>query len=136
MVGGLLSLVWCLTALGLSMAIIVPKTSMYSEIDFASKLTGTEGYTVSRDSRSSLPNVVSLLSNSNSREIRKGLADSRFYVPVPHSEIEGEGNRPVTLISEGNGVSLSHSDDGDDFWTDSRRETMYQRYSRTPHGYI
>lgn len=136
MVGGFISLLWCLVALVLSMTRIAPKTSMFPEIDFASKVTRHQApdLVLSRNSGSSdaLANVLSRLRNANSHEIRKGLAGSEFHVGVAETEVEDEGNRFVTLIPEDTGgSSLSHRDDVDDVWAGSRRGAMLQRFSRT-----
>src|SRR5436190_16069447 len=136
MVGGLISLIWCIGALALSIAKIIPNISMYPEIDFASKVTGYQAPEIrERNSVSSgaITNVLSRLSNANSREIRKGLAGSKFYVRVTETDVEGEkeGIRPVTLVSDNGGSRLSHRDEAEDHWAGSRQEGYYQRYSQT-----
>jgi hypothetical protein len=83
MVGGILSLVWCYIALGMSMMAGTPGTSMFPEVDFAAKVASAS------TSIYSLPYLLSLLSNAGSSEIRKALAPARFYVHIVDSEKRG-----------------------------------------------
>jgi hypothetical protein len=99
-----MSLIWCIGVLALSMTRKSPRTSLFPEVDFASKVART-GVPVSprharSQSRDSFQNVLSGLSNADSREIRRGLAPSTFYVRI--AEPEFEGDRPVTMTSEEN----------------------------------
>ena len=130
MIGGLISLFWCIIALALSMAIIAPKTSLFPEIDFASKVTGHE--MGGRDSASwdALTNALGRLSNAGSREIRKGLAGMKFYLRVAETEAENDGVRPITLVSEDDGSRLSRGDAyvEDNAWAGSLG--IFQRFSR------
>jgi hypothetical protein len=107
------------------MATIAPKTSMFPEIDFASKVTGHEMR--GRDSASwdALTNALGRLSNAGSREIRKGLAGMKFYLRVTETEA-GNGVRPITLVSEDDGSRLSHRD----AYEDNVSAGILQRFSR------
>ena len=75
MVGSLFSLVWCLIALNLSLVRITPTTSLFPEIDFASKLLPGAG-----PSLQSIPPLPSSLSASNTVRVRRDLAGSQFFV--------------------------------------------------------
>jgi len=128
MIGGLLSLGWCIIVMILSMAGSPPKTSMFPEVDFASKVTGQHADT---DSLAAEPliNELARLSNATSREIRTGLARNKFYIRAAEVEVEPqEGLRPVTLVSDNGGSRLSHRDIED--ISGARQEALY-RYSRT-----
>jgi hypothetical protein len=129
MIGGLISLLWCIIALALSMAIIAPKTSMFPEIDFASKVTGHEMGRRDSVSWDALTNVLGRLSNAGSREIRKGLVGMKFYLRVAETVSENGGVRPVTLVSEDNGSRLSHRDAYDDN-PSAGSLAVFQRFSR------
>ncbi len=134
MIGGLLSLGWCIIVMTLSMAGSPPKTSMFPEVDFASKVTEQHA---NRDSLAveSLTDELARLSNATSREIRSGLARNKFYIRAAEVEVEPqEGLRPVTLVSDNGGSRLSHRDI-EDITGRSRQEGSYQRYSPTSyHG--
>jgi hypothetical protein len=114
------------------MAVIAPKTSLFPEIDFASKVTGHQ--MGGRDSVSwdTLTNVLSRLSNASSREIRKGLGGLKFYLRVTEPAVENDGTRPITLVSEDNGGSrLSYRDAyEEDVLAGSRQDGIFQRFSR------
>jgi hypothetical protein len=85
-----------------------PKTSLFPEIDFASKVARSGSYMSPRYTRSgprySFQNLLSRLSNSDSYEIRKGLAPSRFYARGDDSDVGG--NRPFTMMLEENALPL------------------------------
>ena len=102
-VGGLVSVLWCFVALVLSMVRITPTTSLFPEIDFASKVARSPGATSSvypqPGSCGSLPNVLSRLSNANSYAIRKGLTPSKFYVRAETWDVEGD--RPISTMDDG-----------------------------------
>jgi hypothetical protein len=114
------------------MAVIALKTSMFPEIDFASKVTGHQMGAIDSVSWDTLANALSRLSNASSREIRKGLAGLKFYLRVAETGVENDGTRPITLVSEDNaGSRLSYRDaDEEDAFTRSRQDGMFQRYSR------
>lgn len=102
MVGGLISVIWCFVALLLSMVIITPSTSLFPEIDFASKVAripvDISSVYPRPQSSESLPDVLSRLSNANSYEIRKEFAPSRFYVQIATSDVEGD--RPISTMDD------------------------------------
>jgi hypothetical protein len=76
MVGGIISLLWCLTVLALSFAQTTPGTSLFPEIDFASKITAQD----KPSSLNVLPAFLSGLSMAGTFEIRKALERVKFYV--------------------------------------------------------
>jgi hypothetical protein len=86
MVGGLVSLVWCIVVLAVCWAEGFPITSMFPEVDFASKVAGR----TTPDDTQSLPALLSNLSHSDSNEIRKGLRSSRFYMYRMENQMEKE----------------------------------------------
>jgi hypothetical protein len=93
MVGGLVSLVWCLIVLVFSLSRVTPGTSLFPEIDFASK--------VSRDANSpphSLEDILASLSVANTCEIRKALAHSKFHVQMNPASLELGQGRPVAVM--------------------------------------
>jgi hypothetical protein len=77
----------------------IPGTSLYPDVDFASKVASASA------SVYSLPYLLSLLSNAGSYEIRKALAPARFYVHVVDSITEKrpsvslEQRRPDSTLS-------------------------------------
>jgi hypothetical protein len=99
MAGGVVSLLWCYCALGLSIRARIPGTSLFPEVDFASKVASAS------TSIFSLPYLLSLLSNAGSYEIRKALAPARLYVHVMDSNTEKrpsvslEQRRPDSTLS-------------------------------------
>jgi hypothetical protein len=139
MIGGLISLLWCLVALPFAMAAMSPKTSFYPEVDFASKVTAPkdpEIYPRNSIFRESITTVLASLSNATSREIRNGLAGSKLYVRVHEpedEEVEGDTRR-VTIISENAGSRLSHRDVEELAWAGPEVERMSQRFSRTSYN--
>jgi len=76
LVGGVVSIVWCLVVLVVCWVEGFPITSMFPEVDFASKVAGR----TSPEDTQSLPALLSSLSHSDSPEIRDGLGRSRFYM--------------------------------------------------------
>jgi len=76
MVGGLLSLLWCLILLSVSLGRTTPPTSLFPEIDFASKLgseeTNQEGH--------SLREVISSLNMAQTFEICRELAPMKVHL--------------------------------------------------------
>lgn len=108
MVGGILSLVWCLTVLALSFAQTTPGTSLFPEIDFASKITAE----AKPSSLNVLPAFLSGLSMAGTVEIKKALDKVKFYVhmnvdgpvigrPMRRSVIEGELNERGNVQQDG-----------------------------------
>src|SRR5437667_5568 len=110
MVGGLISLMWCFIALAISMVKTTPRTSLFPEIDFASKVARNGGYLSPRytrpGSRYSFQHMLSRLSNSDSYEIRRGLGSSKIYARLADPDIAG--NKPFTLMSEQGGLPVSY----------------------------
>jgi hypothetical protein len=105
MVGGIVSTIWCFIALGLSIFRIAPTTSLFPEIDFASKIT--HGVSTPREPLPSpLPfhELLSKVSNASSSEIRDVLAPAEIYVRVAPS-VHVEGYRPIGTISD-DGTSI------------------------------
>ena len=91
-VGALLSLVWCITALMLTLFRTTPGSSLFPEIDFASKIP--------RETRIlpySFQNLLSTLSLANTLEISRALANSKLHVKMdfPSSETERKNPRAV-----------------------------------------
>jgi len=139
MVGGLVSLMWCFTALVFSMARTTPRTSLFPEIDFASKVMRHGGHNsrcIRLQSRHSFQNVLSRLNNSNTYEIWNALAPSKLYIRVADSEVEE--SRPITMIWERNGWRHCHETDVDGVGTGSgnENEATSERLSQRRHGRI
>ena len=101
MVGGIISLAWCLSVLALSLIRTTPGSSLFPEIDFVSKLSSK-----TNPSRHSLQHVLSMLSTANSYEISRELAHSKFYVRInpPSPEM---GNDKATSIIEWQNVNVN-----------------------------
>ena len=97
MVGGVFSLVWCLSVLALSLVRTTPGSSLFPEVDFASKLS-----TKMNPSPNSLQHVLSMLSTSNSHRISRKLADSSFYVRINPPNPETGDSKPVAFIERQN----------------------------------
>lgn len=93
MVGGLISLFWCLLVLGLSLVRMTPGTSLFPEIDFASKLSGN-----TMPSSQSLLDILSGLSMANTCEIKKALAHSKFHVQLTSANHELEQGKTVAVM--------------------------------------
>ena len=109
MAGGLISVLWCLVALGLVLARTTPRTSLFPEIDFAS-IIAASGYYVARHVGSGrLLRLLSLLNNMGSSEIRKGLAPSMLFVT---SEEPRDDVKETTFRIElkNNGLRYSRGD--------------------------
>lgn len=111
------------------------KTSFYPEVDFAAKVTSPQPPNIyPRNSifRESITTVLATLTNATSREIRSSLAGSKLYVRVDEpEEVEVEGDRRATIISEDVRSRLSHRDIEEDAWERSGMERISQRFSRT-----
>lgn len=101
-VGGLVSLIWCLTTLCFVLHIRIPKLSLFPEIDITSKVVTESNGQVVHDSSSSiaaLSILLSPLSNAGSIAVRKGLRYLRVYVR-PAVDHEIQGTQPITLTLE------------------------------------
>jgi len=81
MVGALLSLLWCLIVLSVSLLRPVPPTSLFPEIDFASKIPR----------EASLWNVLARLSMASSWSITRQLAAEKLYLARRPTGAELEG---------------------------------------------
>lgn len=90
MVGGIISLLWCLVVLALSFSQTTPGTSFFPEIDFASKVTSEEKPSALR---SALPAFLSALSMAGTVEIKKALERVRFYV---HMNLSVGDSNPIS----------------------------------------
>lgn len=77
MIGGLVSLLWCLIVLSVSLARRPLPPSFFPEIDFASKIVSESKFP---SHTSSLWHVLSNLRMANSFEITKELAKTKFYM--------------------------------------------------------
>lgn len=88
MAGGLFSFLWCLIVLVLSFVRITPGTSFFSEIDFASKLAPD-----ANPSLQAIPPLPSILSLSDSFEIKRALARSTFYLKWNAPTVEQGGTK-------------------------------------------
>src|SRR5579859_2695290 len=75
MVGGLFSLIWCLVVLTICMRQRTPVTSLFGDIDFASKLLPEAQPFIN-----SVPPLTSSLSMASTCKIRRELAPVRFHV--------------------------------------------------------
>ena len=123
-------------ALPLAMAALAPKSSFYPEIDFAAKFASPQPHEIYPRTSifpESLTNVLARLSNASSREIRRGLAGLKFYVRVDSiedEEVQDEGDRRVTIISEDAGSRLSHREIEESVWAGSVVDRLSQRFSR------
>src|SRR5277367_478169 len=120
MVGGFLSILWCFAALCLSLSVQTPNSSLFPEIDIASKATDAPNsqhllspssspiYTGSYplvQNANSFSRLVSPLNNAGSIEIRKKLANARFY--VRWADVSGSGMGRVVLRARENGLRLA-----------------------------
>ena len=113
MIGGIISLLWCLIVLVLSFSQTTPGTSLFPEIDFASKVT-SEDKTLALAFRSALPAFLSGLSMAGTFEIKKALERVKFYVhmnlnvedPVPGRSMR----RSVIEIDDGRNYGVQGSE--------------------------
>ena len=124
MVGGFLSILWCFAALCLSLNVQTPNSSLFPEIDIASKATdapksqypllspsSSYGYSGSSplvQNANSFSSLVAPLNNAGSVEIRKKLANARFYVRWADTSGSGFGGMGrVVLRARENGLRLA-----------------------------
>ena len=92
-------------ALVTAMFIQTPNTSLFPEIDIASKIVTEDGYEPHPFlAASSFTQLLWPLSNAGSVEIRRRLAATRFFVRLSDKDVEG--NRRVVLILQENGMPL------------------------------
>ena len=133
MIGGLVSLVWCILALTLTTTRIAPKTLMFPEITFASIVAGHQVSQIGRRASVSwdaLMNVLSELTNASSRKIRNGLAGLKFHVRVTEPDVQEDGGEGhVSLVVEDGDPRLNNRDDMEGVLTGSGQGRIHQRYS-------
>ena|SRR5579871_5758730 len=93
MAGGLLSLIWCAIVLAVCWKEGFPVTSLFPEVDFASKVAGAS------KEEGSLPVLLADLTQSDSKQIRDGLNDAKFYMYA-------KDDRMGTSVEQGEQTSL------------------------------
>jgi len=124
MVGGFLSILWCFAALCLSLYVQTPNSSLFPEMDIASKATdmpssqypilspsstinSTGSYSLVHNGNS-FSKLISPLNNAGSVQIRKKLANARFYVRWADTGGSGFGGMGrVVLRARENGMRLA-----------------------------
>lgn len=98
-VGAGLSLVWFTTLLSICMKVQVANSSLFPEMDFASKcIAPTQGHPEA--GIATMGDLLYPLSNANSGDVRKRIAGKRFFLGVPHGEdedINAEGHIALSL---------------------------------------
>lgn len=100
--GGVLTLIWCLSALFLSMMTQTPNTSLFPEIAFAAKIERTQHRRYGLPP--SLLETLEPLNNSGSIETRRHLSSERIYVRLAEDEMEE--NRSIVVKLHDNGLPL------------------------------
>jgi hypothetical protein len=108
MAGGFVALIWCFLALCASWWIPTPESSLFPEIDFASKLVPKDNFIFNLDEKpkvfsSVIENSVSdfsTLSNAGTMEIKRRLAPTRFFVQFSNKVDESATRRDVVLKVE------------------------------------
>jgi hypothetical protein len=91
------------------MIIQTPNTSLFPEVDIASKLatdTPNERHYL-EDTPRSLAQLLWPLSNANSMEVRRRLSPTRFFVRFSDNEFQDDGNKRVIIKLEDNGMLLN-----------------------------
>ena len=83
----------------------MPITSLYPEVDIATKITSDESDVWPFLSARSLSQLLWPLNNAGTMEIKRGLADERFYVRL--SKSEGEEKQRIVISLEDNGPRLA-----------------------------
>ena len=109
------------------MLIQTPNTSLYPEIDIASKLGTEKGYeaTPFMEPRS-LTQLLWPLSNAGTLEIRRRLTGQRFFVRFSDSNEYQEESKRVVITLQENGLSLSGSGEKPATEFDHEESTAYQ----------
>ena len=97
MVGGFVSLAWCLTALIIVLFIATPNLSLFPEIDFAAKVVHETTRWVNRQSHYSIAGLLSSLSNAGTKEIRNQMAFARFYTRISNDAVGAHERAPVVI---------------------------------------
>ena len=95
MVGGLFSLLWCLIVLALSLVRRTPGSSLFPEIDFASKVSSSRE---PKPASNSVRDILSTLSTANTFQINRELARSKFYVQMAPANPEYGQDKPIAAI--------------------------------------
>lgn len=108
------------------MLIQTPNTSLFPEIDIASKIT-TDG-TIEAEAPGSLPEILWPLSNAGSIVIRRALEGIRFFVRFADNELfqEDGSRRRVVIKSRDNGMLLGNKTVDDEKSTIADDNTAYQ----------
>jgi hypothetical protein len=109
MAGGLISVLWCLVALGLVLARPTPRTSLFPEIDFASIIAASGYYVARHVGAGRLLRLLSLLNNMGSSEIRKALAPSMLFVTSEESR-DDMNETAFRIELKNNGLRYSRGD--------------------------
>ena len=102
-------MIWCFIALVLAMMVQTPNTSLFPEIDIASKLvtdTPNERHYL-EDTPRSLAQLLWPLSNASSMEVRRRLSPTRLFVRFSDNEFQDDGNKRVIIKLEDNGMLLN-----------------------------
>jgi len=108
MVGGFVSLVWCLGILMYTLFVPTPNLSMFPEIDVASKVVVTESHLYRGFEAYPISKLLSSLSNASSREIWKALSPYNLYVRYSGAwDRRVQKSRSVVITLEENGLLLS-----------------------------
>jgi hypothetical protein len=98
MIGGILSLTWCIIALIVILQVATPNLSLYPEIDVAGKVIHENSRWINRQSHYSISGLLSSLSNAGTREIKKQMAFARFYTRVFNNAV-GRYEKPPVVIA-------------------------------------
>lgn len=92
--GSALSLVWCIVLLALCISFEIPNSSLFPEIDFASRCIESE----TPGHSSSIGRLLFPLGNAISRDVQHQLEQTRFFVGA-RQEL-GETVQHVTIATE------------------------------------
>jgi hypothetical protein len=90
LLGGVISLLWCLFGLVIIILRETPRTSMFSDVDLLTKVSGSEGlnHRAPIGAGESLQTSLVRLRDANSFQIRKRLAGTKIYVPVGETQVD------------------------------------------------
>ena len=83
------------------MMIRTPVTSLYPEIDIATKITSDESDVWPFLSARSVSQLLWPLNNAGTTEIKKGLTDAKFYVRLSKNEVEEKQRIVISLEDNG-----------------------------------
>jgi hypothetical protein len=97
MAGSLVSLMWSIVVIAMCMSVQIPNSSSFPEVDFASKCMGavTDNFQAS----SSLCELLSPLSNANSKDVKKRVRGTRIFVGASMRDASGVSHIEVTTDS-------------------------------------